>query len=371
MMFLSLLSFFQYSAHAANCQSYVNQAASAKGKNLIQAYEKLAECDKNIAATEFETFMKRANEIDTLSKLANVAVDADIFDPIWKLPGNLADYTQRDDLVRSFGEMCNENAKIISFFQGAYIALNDNDFGYWDVGFTNCTSTEFTTWLESSVKNPPQKSYSDKYNTILKVYTNQSRVNALEALSEAAISGYENGPFNDILNAMDAAVKPPLGQKISSSDQEAFNAAMLKVAKTVPSKAQFVADRLISSGSNDAAAQLLPTLFADRYEGGYFSYVGAAMELADCSGEKTAVIHYNVIKESGKTWGIQSQAEEQKSSWKPKLKKCTAEQGEWVVLSSPDPILKGGEEWLQKVEKQYTDKGYKVSLKKEKDLIIE
>ena len=371
MIFFSLLSFFQNNSHAANCQTYVNQAASAKGKNLIQAYENLAVCDKNMATTEFETFMKRANEIDTLSKLANAAVDADIFDPIWKLPGNLADYTQRDDLVRSFGEMCNDSPKIISFFQGAYIALNDNDFGYWDVGFTNCTSAEFTTWLESSVKNPPQKNYSDKYNTILKVYTNQSRVEGLGTLSEAAIASAENGPFNDILNAMDAAVKPPLGQKISPSDQEAFNKAMLKVAQTVPSKAQFVADRLISSGSNDAAAKLLPTLFADRYAGGYFSYVGAAIELADCSGEKTAIIHYNVIKESGKIWGVQSKAEEQKSSWKPKLKKCTAEQGEWLVLSSPHPVLKEGEEWLQKVEKQYTDKGYKVSLKKEKDLIVE
>lgn len=366
-MLLSLLLGF---AQAANCSYLVKQAGSAKGKNLIQVYEKLVACDKDTATTEFETFMKRANEIDTLSKLANVAVQADIFDPIWKLPGNLSDYTQRDELVRSFGQLCSDSPKIISFFQGAYIALNDNDFGNWDVGLKNCTSPDFATWLETSVKAPPQKSYSDKYNTILKVYTDQKRVESLDTLAEAAIAGAENGPFNDILNAMDDAVKPGLGKKISPEDQSSFDEAMLKVAKAVPQKAQAVADRLISSGSTDAAAKLLPTLFADRLENGYFSYVGAALELADCEGEKTAVIHYNIIKESGKAWGVQSQAESQWSNWKPKLKKCTKEGDSWIALSTPDPTADNGEDWLKKVEKQYVDKGYKVSLKKEKTLTV-
>ena len=368
-MIFTFLSLFQ-TADAANCQYYVKQANSAKGKNLIQIYEKLVSCDKELASNEFDTFMKRANEIDTLSKLANVAVDADIFDPIWKLPGNLSDYTQRDELVRSFGQMCNDSPKIISFFQGAYIALNDNDFGTWDVGLTNCTSPDFKSWLETSVKTPPQKTYSDKYNTILKVYTGQSRVDGLQTLSEAAIAGAEKGPFNDILNAMDDAVKPGLGKKISTEDQASFDEAMLKVAQAVPAKAQAVADRLISSGSNDAAAKLLPTLFADRYAGGYFSYVGAALELADCEGEKTAIIHYNIIKENGSAWGVQSQADSQWETWKPKLKKCTAEGDTWISLSTPDPTKDNGEEWLGQVEKQYADKGYKVSLKKEKTLTV-
>ena len=124
------------------------------------------------------------------------------------------------------------------------------------------------------------------------------------------------------------------------------------VAQAVPQKAQAVADRLISSGSNDAAAKLLPTLFADRLEGGYFSYVGAALELADCEGEKTAIIHYNIIKESGTVWGVQSQAEAQWSNWKPKLKKCSKEGDSWIALSTPDPTIDSGEDWLKKVEKQ-------------------
>ena len=55
---------------------------------------------------------------------------------------------------------------------------------------------------------------------------------------------------------------------------------------------------------------------------------------------------------------------------KPKLKKCSKEGDNWIALSTPDPTIDNGEDWLKKVEKQYVDKGYKVSLKKEKTLTV-
>ena len=96
-------------------------------------------------------------------------------------------------------------------FQGAYIALNDNDFG--NVGLKTVPS-RFCYLAGDFRQSTSSKIYSDKYNTILKVYTDP-RVESLDALAEAVIAGAENGPFNDILNTMDDAVKPGLSKKIS------------------------------------------------------------------------------------------------------------------------------------------------------------
>ena len=56
-MFITLILTLS-TAKASNCQKYVNLAKTAKGKNLIQAYEKLVACDKETAGLEFESFMK-------------------------------------------------------------------------------------------------------------------------------------------------------------------------------------------------------------------------------------------------------------------------------------------------------------------------
>ena len=157
----------------------IKQAGSAKGKNLIQVYEKLVACDKDTATTEFETFMKRANEIDTLSKLANVAVQADIFDPIWKLPGNLSDYTQRDELVRSFGQLCTDSPNVS--FSKVPTSHSMTMILRMECWIEKLYFSDFATWLELP-SAPPQNPIQT--STIpFKVYTDQA-CESLDALAK-------------------------------------------------------------------------------------------------------------------------------------------------------------------------------------------
>merc|ERR1712100_659049 len=104
---------------------------------------------------------------------------------------------------------------------------------------------------------------------------------------------------------MTKAVEPSLGQSLSGEDKEKLDAALLNIAENVsPEKAKEVANRLVSAGSQDAAAKLLPTIYPDRFNDG-FIYGGVAIELADCEGEKTAVFHTAKVSEPGKLWLIQ------------------------------------------------------------------
>ena len=73
MTFLALV--LSQTAQAANCDSYRKKAESATGKNLVQTYNQLIDCDKSLAEDSFVDFMKRTNEIPTLAKLSLAAID--------------------------------------------------------------------------------------------------------------------------------------------------------------------------------------------------------------------------------------------------------------------------------------------------------
>ena len=57
---------------------------------------------------------------------------------------------------------------------------------------------------------------------------------------------------------------------------------------------------------------------------------------------------------------------------KPRLTKCEAESGEWGVSTTPEPIgsSKDFDRWVDGLEKQWSDKGYDVSVRKEKTVTL-
>ena len=360
------------SVQAANCDSYRKKAESATGKNLVQTYDKLIDCDKNLAEDSFVDFMKRTNEIPTLAKLSLAAIEKQVWKPTWEVPSKLKDYAQRDEFTHYIGAACQENDKVLNFLQGAYVALKDIDFARWEKAYISCENETLNGWLSAQIEAPPQSSYQEKYNSLMNIYVDKLGADALVSLEKAAITAAEAGPFADILSSMAKSVEPSLGQTLSGEDKEKLDNALLNIAENVsPEKAKEVATRLVSAGSQDTAAKLLPTIYADRFKDG-FTYGGVAIELADCDGEKTAVLHTAQVLESGNLWLIQPAIQDTFQNFKPKLKKCTAEGESWSVLATPTPLLneKEMEPWLEELQGQYEAKGYVVRLKKEKSVTL-
>ena len=170
-------------------------------------------------------------------------------------------------------------------------------------------------------------------------------------------------------------MQPGIGEPIKPDEQARLERELVKVASAVNrDKARSVADRLANAGADTAAAQLLPTVYPDRVSAtGGFAYGAASIERGDCDGTKTAVIHLARVEEPGKRWIILDDVRGPMQGVKPKLTKCTAEGSEWGVSTTPEPVSssKDIDSWVDGIVKQWKDKGYEVSVRKEKSLILD
>jgi hypothetical protein len=173
---------------------------------------------------------------------------------------------------------------------------------------------------------------------------------------------------------MDAAIEPTLGASITEEDKKSLEDSLLKVAQSVgPQKARDVANQLFTSGAETSAAKLLPTIYPNQFNGGYFSYGSAAFEMADCKGVNTLVIHVSEVKEAGKRWLIQDSLEEPMRGLKPKLSKCTPSGEEWPILATDEPVssYKEIDAWAKKLKGDKEAEGFDVSIKKEKQIVLD
>lgn len=362
-------------AHAGNCDSYVKQAASAEGEALVAVFHKLVACDKEQAAQTYkDAFLRRASDLDTLHGLSMAAIEADVWTPVWKQLEYVKDYSLRNEVTVRIGEQCESNDKVTKFLQSSYLALRDIEFERWKKAFVSCGDAGLADWMKGQVEAPPAKQFDEKYNALVGIYTDKARQKALPSLTKGAIAAAESGPFDVILMQMDAAVTPELGAEMSADAKSALEASLVEVATNVgPDKARTVADRLANAGAEAAAARLLPRLYPDRVQpGSTFLYGAASIEAGDCGGAKTAVIHIASVTEPGKRWNILEDVEAPLRGVKPKLKKCTAE-GEWPVATTPEPLkaAKDVDAWLEELTGNWKEKGYEVSVKKEKSLTLD
>ncbi len=370
---LAAAALFSAPASAA-CEKEVAAAQKQEGAAVAPAFKKVIECDAKIAKQTFPTLLQKTADVESIVALSMVAINNDVWNPVWEMLSLIKDYDARDEVAAAIGGKCAENEKVVSFLQGAYFGLRDIEFSRWEGALVTCKAESFDAWMVSTVESPPAKQYDEKYSKVAEIYVKRNGVDSLESLSKAGVKAAENnGPFDAVLIAMDSAVAPELGADISADDQAALETALVSMAKSLPpEQARSIADRLSNAGSASAAASLLPAIYPDRLRGGSFVYGGIAIESGECKGEKTAILHVAEVHEPGKRYLIAEDANAGMSAFSPKLKKCEMDEETWPVIISAEPLSDDGvDNFYATIEAQWTEKGYEVKRRDEDKVVLD
>lgn len=372
---ISSLLFFLFSNSAyAKCEGYVRKATESKGKVVIDNFKQAYACDPEVAKNNFFEFMKSANDLDSLQRLVLTAIELSpmLWEVVGSIPGKIPDFSVRDQLTVSLGEECNNNENLRKFMQTSYVTMGGTTFGNWDDAYINCTHEEIENWIIERIETPPQQTFSEKYNTLLSVLSKKKGTAALAHFQIAAIAAEKTGPYKDILRKISDTVTPPIGGTMSSSDKEALENTLLAIAQKVDKKnATDVAYQLAGAGSEDKAAQLLPTIYSEQYKDG-FTYGVAAIELGKCKDQKQAIVHFADLNDKKVIWSVREEATKALRASKPKLEKCESE-GDWNIVITTNPLSdpKEVKTWADELVNEYSGKGYKTKGQKEKSIIIQ
>jgi hypothetical protein len=360
-------------ANAGKCDALIKKADTAPVADLPKAFEAAAACSAEEASAAFPRFLSRATDSEVLVQLSLVAINRDIWNPVWTMLGRISDYSTRDIISGQVGEACTTNPKVVTFLQGAYVGLRGLDFQQWDDAFQTCQAPELRAWMDQQISNPPTGSYDEKYEQLLGIYINVKRAEALPGLKTAALAALSDGPFDAILLKMEEAVAPRLGAEISAENKAAIEAALVEIATSAsPERARAVAERLVATGADASAASLLPVVFPDRVKGGTFTWGGMAIERGECKGVKTAILHTAVISEPGKRWIVTDEAVPAMGNYKGRLKKCTMEEGAWPVVISAEPLVPGSiDAWARSVGGEWAAQGYTVEIHPEAPISLD
>ena len=363
---------FMSTAEAGKCDKYVNQAANQDGAALVRTFASLARCDKKMAEDNFLiAFLPKANDLNTLVSLSEVAITAEVWTPTWKMLGKIKDYSTRNDVAAEIGTKCSNNPQVMKFLQGAYFALKNIEFSQWDDAYLSCDSEELNTWLTSQAENPPAQESDEKYNTLLTILVKDKRKDALPHLQTAALKAAQNnGPFDSIIIQMNAAVEPGLGETMSEEDKVALEEAFMNIAKEVPSKAELIAQQLSTLGS-ERSSELLKLIYADRMKNGRLTYGAVAVEAGECKGKKQAIIHLAEVTDPAKRMVILQDVTAPLRASKPKLKKCDT--GDWPISTTPEPIKSSAalDALVQTLTEKYEKDGFKVKVVKESSITLD
>jgi len=360
-------------AHAGACDYLVDGAKHLQGQAVINGFNTLVSCDKELAKRHYSAFMQQATDLEVLVPLSHAAIDAEVWNPVWEMIGKISDYGMRDEVATSIGSLCAEDPKVVGFLKGGYFALRDIEFQQWDNALANCESDDFEAWLAESLTNPPKTSYDEKWSTLGRASIERNGTDALGDLTTAAIAaGNNEGPFESALTLMEEAIAQDFGDP-NPEDVKLLNEALLKVAAAIPAaSARSIADRLLNAGDEAAAATLLPTIYGDRVQsGGKFLY--GAVSVEDCADKQEAYIHGAVITEDGSRYIVQSAIEgPMRSTFKSKLGKKCELTDPWPVAITDEPMKKSGDldALISKVTKEWEDKGYSVKSTAEKGISL-
>ncbi len=366
------LLFFSSPAEAGKCDALIKKADTVAIAELPRTFEAAAACSVEETSASFPRFLSRATDSEVLVQLSLAAINRDIWNPVWSMLGKISDYSTRDLVSGQIGEACEANPKVVLFLKAAYVGLRGLDFQQWDDAFLSCPSAELDGWLEERIQDPPNHSYDEKYEQIMTIFVARKGTAALPVLKAAAIKALNHGPFESILLKMEESVAPKLGAAISPENRQAIEAALVEIAQSATaSQAKAIAERLVATGADASAASLLPVVYPDRIKNGTLTWGGMAIERATCKGTKTAILHTTIISEPGKRWIVTDEAVGSMKGYKPKLKKCTPEEGEWPIVISAEPLVPGGmDAWARKIGGEWAAQGYTVEIQEEASISL-
>lgn len=349
-------------ALAGPCDAWVKKVDTATGEALLPAFQGLAACDPAAAKLAFPQAMLRAKDLETLAPLALAAIGVDGFVPVWEMMEKVP-YEHRTALAEQVGAACAAQPKVVAFLQGAYLGLKGTAFTVWGPAFQACTTEPFQAWLEVALADPPASVYNEKYNALVGAWVGAKGAAALPALEKAAVAaGAKGGPFATVLDAMARAVQPKsLRDAASATDQAALEAALVRVAKAVPTDAaRAVADRLDSAGAEGAAASLLPALYpAGATPDGKVRWAAAAIEACDGA----AYVHTVTWTEAPTRLDLSEPAKAAWAGVKPKL--ACGDAG-WTYRVTPTPVSADeAGAWVEGLVTELEGAGNKVKTKAE------
>ena len=374
-MVLVFLGLFAVIGRAeAKCESLLGGLDSMNGDQLVAQYKKVVSCDTKVANQVFSQFMLASQDAESLVALSLVAIDTDIWNPVWGMINKLTSYEARDVVSSRVGMSCVNHPKVVGFLQGAYYGLRDIEFSQWDDALVSCESKDLQDWLIQQVEDPPAKLYDEKWSALADAMVQRDHAAALTHLAKGAlVAAKKGGPFEAILMKMEAAVAPDLGDNMSPEDRASLEESLVGLARQLPpDMARSIADRLANSGSDARAADLLPNVYPDQKKGGVYTYGAATVEAGECGGQKQAVIHFAEVEEPGKRWIILPAVEESFRAMKPRLSKCESVRP-WPVLVSPEPSTNPAAiaTWVQSIVKDWEQQGYAVKTREEKAINLQ
>jgi len=335
----------------AACETQVQVLeATSPGAGVTDAYAAVAACDGGEAATQLPVALIRATDASTMATVASTAIEAgsDAAERVRELLDGIEDYGDRDALARTIGARCTDEPHVLSFLRGLHSAVKDRRFVAWGAALAACPDAGLTADLEALAKEPPARSFDDKYGKVVELFGMRAGASALPVLQGAAIAAADAGPLPVILDGMVRAVTPAgYGKKPQGDDRAALLASLLGVGQAVgPEPAGRVADVLVNQGDETGAASLLPRIHPGKeLAGGGFRYGVIAIE--PCGDDP--VLHWAVVHDAKSRWSIASDVDGLARAFKGKVKDCAPDS--WTVRVSPSPVL-GADEvaaWVAQV----------------------
>jgi hypothetical protein len=350
-----------------DCKAKLAAIDKTDKEGLPSLFAEVAQCDKKLAADSFNRFMREGDDTAVLVDLSLKAVEHEIYEPVWDMLEQIADYQVREEIARRVGAMCRDNVGVLPFLRGGYYAMNERAFGMWSEAFVTCPSEELTEWLVTEIASPPARTYDDKYNSLLGALVDRQGPKSLSSLEQAAIASSERGgPFSSVLEKMQDAARPGgVGTKMTDADKERLAKALVRVGNGVrPEQAALVADRLYSSGFKSEAAGLLKVVWGDRVQSdGRLMYGITSTE--HCGGE--AVVHVAAVYEPSTRWSVREDIMGPAKAFKQRLK-CDTD--EWKIRVTPSPVKSEDDidAFAAETEADWAAKNLVVKIRKEKPI---